>query len=283
MNYALDITNPKIKQAMENLGIDKDELIIKTINDLGGKNTREEIKQLRLDYYSKRLQETVKLIKDSLKSSVDKGKSEFSKTESFLSNFEAEKILTEKHSTEGKKIFLNEKNREVLMTALEEIKEEASPLPKKERPKSMIQPRSLKLTRLEQFKKNQQQNFVKIKNQEETQVRKALNESFNLPSKLKKNKDPRSLSISSKKPLQYSESEEEIINKLLKFEQKLEKSNELHQKQIDLKRQSLRSHYSTVRLDQSEAPQSEIIFKIIERSKVVTERKEKLSQQEKEK
>ena len=65
MNYALDITNPKIKQAMENLGIDKDELIIKTINELGGKNTREEIKQLRLDYYSKRLQETVKLIKDS--------------------------------------------------------------------------------------------------------------------------------------------------------------------------------------------------------------------------
>ena len=283
MSYALDINNQRVKQAMDNFGIDKEELLIKTINDFGSKGTRDEIKKLRYDYYSKRLEETVRQIKDSLRSNTIRIKDDNMKKETIMSE---DSISASQVLNENKRNFLNEKNKEILITALEEIKEELALIPKKERPRSMAQPRSNKFSRIEQLKKTQQQNFNKIKQIEEVKVRKALNDTSYLPRSVKsaiRSRELKSLNNSLRKSLNYSASEEEIVRKLNDYQEKIEKSKILHEQQINMKRGMVQSQISINKLDKASFNQDDIIFKIIERTKAVSERKKLHLDKQKEK
>jgi hypothetical protein len=275
MSYALDISNPKILQAMEAQGIEKEELMIKTLDDYGGKNIRDEIKLLRYEFYTRRLEENVKIIKEYLKTYNIRNKPNGKSVSESMPRDALESF--DKSSNENKKIFLNEKNKEVLITALEEIKEQITLASKKSRPKSMVQPRNLKLSKLEQLKKNQQENLNKIKHNEEIKVRKALSESYRFVKTAKsgvRNKEFKFLNNYTKKTLSCSESEEEIMQRLKKYEDKLEKSSQLHAKQLDLKIENVRSHQSTAKFDESIMPQNEILFRIIKKSQAASERKE---------
>lgn len=284
MSYALDANNARVKAALEKLGIDKEELLVKTINDFGNKATREEIKKLRYDYYSRRLEETVKAIKDTIKFSTSRTRAENFKSYTACTD-EGSSIhtLLEK-SSNHRKIFINDKNKETLITALEEIKETVTTVDKKERPKSMAQPRNLKPSRFEHYRKNQQENINRIREKEEVNARKALSQSLRFSHKIRtptKVKDQKLLHTRLKKPLSLSSSEVEIKEKLNKFEEKLEKSRILHEKQILMKRESARSQPSSIKMETAKS--DELIFKIIERTRAVSERKEKKVEELKEK
>lgn len=285
MNYALDITNSRIKAAMESFGIDKEELQLKSLSDFG-KSTREEIKQLRFEAYSRRLEDTVKLIKDSLRTYTIKAKEGSGKSESISS--EVGGSISE--FSDKKKVFLSEKNKEILITALEEIKEELIGVPEKERPKSMAHPRSNKSKKIEELKKIQQQNFDRIRNDEEIKVRKALSESTRFSRTIhsaNRTRDLKSISNSMKRSFNFSVSanvsEEEIAKKLRTFENKLERSRALHEKQLNMRKQQMQNFQSCLKLAKPQLPQEKMIFKIIERTSAVSERKKEkhLKQREK--
>ena len=286
MSYALDINNPRIKQAMENLGIDKDELQIKSPADFGGKNAREEVKHLWFESYSKRLEETVRLIRNSLRSGTARIKDDSLISPTVRSGSEC----SVKTASGNRKIFLSEKNKDILITALHEIKEEFTMEPQKERPRSMAHPRSLKASRIDQLKKNQQQNLDRIRNDEEVKVRKALSDSFTFARGIhsaRGNRDLKSMNNSMKKSINLSasgnNSEIEITNKLEKFENKLEKSRALHEKQINMRREHVKSYIATVSVERPLLPQEEIICRIMKRTSAASERKKEkyLKQREK--
>ena len=258
MSYALDINNQRVKAAMETLGVDKDELLLKPLSDFGHKSTREEIKQLRFSYYTRRLEETVQQIKDIIRSKTIKFRPDQTKSISITPEEEAEESMngTEESAPGEKKLFINEKNKETLITALEEIKEEKLMNERKERPKSMAQPRSVKMSRIEQFKKTQQINMAKIRDDEEIKVKNALSHSFRLarPSRsTPRNKDASNLLITDKKQGEIQNPELEIAEKLMKYEEKLEKSRILHEKQVLMKRESARSQQSDTKICPSSA------------------------------
>jgi hypothetical protein len=276
MNFALDINNPRIKSAMETLGIDKEELTLKTFNDFGAKGTRDEIKQLRFDSYSKRLEETVKLIKSTMQSKRSKTKDTTIRT-SYEDDFFEES--SSQPAEPEKKVFLNDRNKDVLITALESIKDFHIKPAKKERPKSMANPRSLKLSKIEQFKKNQQENYSRILNTQELQVRKALSQGVNSKPAAQTPKVKNTTS----KPL-HGTIELDVGEALAKLDEKIEKSRVLHEKQILMKKESARTQMSITRLAPFEEDhQNELIFKILEKTRAVSERREKRRQEVQEK
>jgi hypothetical protein len=282
MSYALDINNQRVKTAMENLGVDKEELLIKPLNDFGHKSTREEIKQLRFTYYNRRLEETVSQIKDLIRSKTIKFKPDQTKSISITPEEEAEESIKDTEETAPeKKFFINEKYKETLITALEEIKEITQKDARKERPKSTAQPRSAKMSRIEQFKKTQQINIAKIRGEEEVKVKNALSQSFGAarPSRsTPRSKEFGIFLITDKKLGETQNPELEIAEKLMKYEEKLEKSRILHEKQVLIKRESARSQHSDSKICPSPASNDNLIFKIIERSKVISQRKHQKNQ-----
>ncbi|OMJ89744.1 hypothetical protein SteCoe_8011 [Stentor coeruleus] len=284
MSYALDVNNQRVRVALEALGVDKEELLIKTINDFGHKGVREEIKQLRYDYYSRRLEETVKCIKEAIKSMATRAKADNHKSFTACTDDGTSIPTLSEKSLNDRKVFLNEKNKDTLLIALEEIKNSLTTIEKKERPKSMVRPRTTKAPRFDHFKKTQQENFTRIKETEERQARKALSQSFHLYHQNKaspKAKDPKVLTKTLKKTLSVSNSDVEINEKLYKYDEKIEKSRALHEKQILMKKESARNHPSATKLETLN--NDELIFKIIERTRAVSERKDKKVEKIKEK
>lgn len=280
MNYALDINNPRIKSAMDTLGIEKEELIVKTFNDFGAKGTRDEIKQLRFDYYTKRIEETVKLIKSVMQSKRSKTKDTTIKTSYEDESYEQE---SSQLLQPDKKIFMNERNKEVLITALHSIKDFHIKPESRVRPKSMANPRSAKLTKIEQFKKTQQENYSKILNMEEIKVRKALSQSFNSAKASASTPKSRNLNQTTPKPLHFP-IEPDVSEKLARFDEKLEKSRVLHEKQVLMKKESARMQQSIGRFGTiDEECKNEIIVKMIEKTRAVSERREKRKQEIQEK
>ena len=68
--YAIDITKPRIQKAMENLGIAEEELVLKTQDDFGAKESNEEIRKLRFNYYERKQSELVRQIKSFVKEDI---------------------------------------------------------------------------------------------------------------------------------------------------------------------------------------------------------------------
>ncbi|OMJ73568.1 hypothetical protein SteCoe_27697 [Stentor coeruleus] len=65
--YALDIKNPRILAVMHELGIAPEELEVKTLGDFSGLRITKEIQQMRFDFYTAQLKKTVADIKETLK------------------------------------------------------------------------------------------------------------------------------------------------------------------------------------------------------------------------
>lgn len=284
MSYALDVNNQRVRAALEILGIDKEELLIKTKDEFGHKGAREEIKQLRYDYYSRRLDETAKSIKEAIKSMATRAKVDNHKSFTACTEEGTSIPTLSGESLNNRKNFLNEKNKDTLLIALEEIKNSLTTTDKKERPKSMIRPRTTKAPRFEHFKKTQQENLTRIKESEEKQARKALSQTLKLYHKSKtsaKAKDPKFLNTTLKKTLSVSNSDVEINEKLHKYDEKIQKSRALHEKQILMKKESARNQPSATKLETLN--NDELIFKIIERTRAVSERKNKKMEKIKEK
>lgn len=80
--YAIDITKPRIQKAMANLGIEEDELLIKVPDDFGGKESTDEIRQMRFNYFERKQLELVRQIKSFVKDDILRNREKALKNES---------------------------------------------------------------------------------------------------------------------------------------------------------------------------------------------------------
>lgn len=65
--YALDMNNPRVEQALIELGIPRNELLVKTLEDFVEPRVEEEIAKLRFDFYERRLKDTVRKVKNEMR------------------------------------------------------------------------------------------------------------------------------------------------------------------------------------------------------------------------
>jgi hypothetical protein len=65
--YAIDVTNARVRDAMEVLGVEDSELEIKTPAAFAGPHVTADIQNLRYEYYTRKVAETVKQIKHRMK------------------------------------------------------------------------------------------------------------------------------------------------------------------------------------------------------------------------
>lgn len=68
--YAIDIFNPRVEKAMINLGIEEEELVLRVVEDFGGRDISNEIRQLRFNYFSRKQQELVRQIKSFIREDI---------------------------------------------------------------------------------------------------------------------------------------------------------------------------------------------------------------------
>jgi hypothetical protein len=67
MNYVIDITRPRTKLAMLALGIEPEELVLKSLDDFGGRGVNEDVQRLRFNYHSRKLKEVIRQINSYIK------------------------------------------------------------------------------------------------------------------------------------------------------------------------------------------------------------------------
>ena len=65
--YAIDVSNVRVRQAMDFLGIEDSELMVRTQADFAAAHVTPEIQNLRFEYYQKKLEETKRKIKHRMK------------------------------------------------------------------------------------------------------------------------------------------------------------------------------------------------------------------------
>ena len=204
---------------------------------------------------------------------------------SLKSSYEEE--LYEQESSQlaqlDKKGFISSRNKGVLITALNSIKDFHSRPETRPRPKSTANPHSAQFSKSEQFKKTQQENYSKILNSEELRVREALSQSFNSTRASARSQRPRKLSLAASKPLSLP-FEIDVGEKLARFDEKLEKSRIIHEKHLLMKVESARTQSINGRIETSDEDRgNELIIKLIERSRGVSERREERKKEVQEK
>ncbi|CAG9333913.1 unnamed protein product [Blepharisma stoltei] len=191
-NYAIDVTNNRVKQIMEEQGIEEDELLNKNLEDFADPRVTPEIQQLRFEYYTNKLKETVKRIRDILKDrtmTIIRRNSLPDLHQSHNSNSISTERTTPKfqdlaRAEEDRLNKLKEKQKKMLITTLsmlEKIDEVEKPIKNKRKSSSPIlsphdMNKSLKFKeKIESFKKIQEEKF-KEKKKEQMQKQKNLYE-----------------------------------------------------------------------------------------------------------
>ncbi|OMJ68076.1 hypothetical protein SteCoe_34575 [Stentor coeruleus] len=157
VSYALDIENQRIASAMLELGISKDELITKKLEDFAGFNVTPEIQKLRYEHYAKLLKNTVNEIRELLKkrhASMLPGEYKVTTTESVEEvTYESNKNISQELNR------FPPKQREILINTLTSF--DLIKLPKKEKPKALKQNKSEKNLDSVTNKKNYKEMFKK--------------------------------------------------------------------------------------------------------------------------
>ncbi|CAG9333737.1 unnamed protein product [Blepharisma stoltei] len=162
-DYALDIGNPLIKYAMNQLGIKEDELLQLEFSDFYEKGVNEDVQKIRYEHHIKKLQETVRLIKTFIRE--ERGR----KPESYFDRHNTSSSPQSSMDT-SKRITDSEKGKE---KCIEIINNALSEIERTEKYKSATEK---KLKSAQQVKKRLKEDFSKKKNkQDEFKVLQKLN------------------------------------------------------------------------------------------------------------
>ena len=68
--YVLDVQKPRIQKAMLSLGIGTEELLEKTPDDFSGRDVKDEIRNLRYNFFIRKQQELIRQIKAFAKEDI---------------------------------------------------------------------------------------------------------------------------------------------------------------------------------------------------------------------
>ncbi|CAG9335296.1 unnamed protein product [Blepharisma stoltei] len=288
--YAIDINNHKISAAMKILGIDPSELIQLSYDDFYERNADEDIQKLRYDHYIKKLNDTVKLIKNKIKESRGWSLDKVSKETKF--HIFSPEPLNKSFNFEK----LKEKHKEIICNALNDYEREIQARENKEKKlkkawniKEKLQEKEIKLrkSKLNKFVDVQKRNIEDIKRKEQNSLLEALKSESSSPVI---RKSPDSLLGSRKinsvngrrsdtkllKTKSGDISEEEIEEQLTSIYKKIEKSKGMHDELINRKKSQISRKHSEInvkKFENSDLEAIETAIKLISRHKKATERR----------
>ena len=271
MSYLVEIDNPSIKWAMDSLGIKPEEMIKKNLEDFAEKNLAKEIQFIRFEFHKRQINKTLEIIKEMIKNKQSKAE-EFNNTQNMN---EEPKVK--------KKSYINIKDKKLIMHAIESSKFEINNLTPINKKKS----KSNKKINL--FEQRQRETFKKLTLEQKINQSNALT-LFNSDSIIKKPHHQNFENLKTHTALSHHSLFDEVIHsdiddKLLNIEEKLEKSRKIHNDFLDKKREiaKITEKPKKKRNNSKDDIQIQTLHNIIKKQNELTIRKERKSQQDREK
>lgn len=238
MSFAIDVENPRVQQSLLLLGIQEEDLLIKTLESFNCKETPEHIQQLRYSYYVKKQEDLVKQIKSHIKQTIlkeiqlkslnpTKLSQSTPKTSSTPDPIERLSRIKEKHKEKIEKTMKSIQDSFYGLQAIQKKLNEGESLRARLRSENLN-----KLAKNQENKEKQLENLMNLKITERNKWKNKRNLSSITPrmSISKKVSSRKSLSAKS------SESQEDIQNFMEKYQEKMKKHEEIYQQNIEKKR-----------------------------------------------
>lgn len=223
MSYIVDITQENIKQAMSYLGIYSDELLLKGIDDYSEKDAPPEVKRLRFKFIRRKQKELARRINEYLSELYMKQLKHTSKASETIHDPQFTRKtpsptlkVKQKHKELIEKYLANVQNNIKTTKNLETKLKQGEKL-RKQLKNSLFNKRKSKVLALE---------TRKIEN---SQARSATTVKQRHVSEFQESLTPKAIiqSFSNKRPRRNSENQDEqIANRIQKFEEKMEKSEQ---------------------------------------------------------
>lgn len=244
MSYAIDITRARTKLAMLTLGIEPEELLLKSFEDFASRGISEEVQKLRYNYYSRKLQEVVRQINAHIREETMRRLQTnlaSPKTQVFLtqlSTCEEEEVdeVAEIKKREQKKLKKNFKTLNDSILIGQEIEKRLRLSDEvRERVRSEIVEKRMKM---QKFKDKQQENWAKIQNELNKKSKKYKPGRPDEGRKSEKPKVGEGFSKYSKTLTEFNESDEEVEMKMTQFDDKMLRSQRLYEKCVQQKKEA---------------------------------------------
>ena len=268
---------------MQALGIESDELLLKSIEDFAGRGVNAEVQQLRYSYYTRKLKEVIRQLnsyirEEAMRRMQNLGNSPNSPQQLFLT----EEPMPEETVDEIAEIKLREKHK--IIESLRETNDaihNSIAIEKrlqmgrdaKERVQSELISKRMKL---QKFKEKQLENISKIRRDQEKKARTYVAQHLTPRRDRVSSVDPTYQSYS-RTLTDFHESDEEIDSKISQLDQKMQRSQRNYERYIQQKREAasklLEKNASHIVNDRSSELDVERIYKMIEKQKQVEARR----------
>ena len=275
MSYLIDIENPAIEWAMENLGIKEEEVLQKKLSDFAEDEVPREVQVIRFGFYKRNIEKTRKLIYEMAK---------LYDTEGFPIVRTPKTNISAMGESSRQKSYINVKDKELIYHAIEAANFEVKSLTPVAKGYS-----DRRKTRFADIK--QKDTFRRITTEQNLAYSKALSNIATPKNEIQRHESSDYIRIHKCTPYHESLEDREdtlsnISDKLLNFQEKFEKSAAIHQDYINKKRESAKSANSVERLKKEtkslERQHGKMLEKIIKKQEIVEKRKLKSFQQSKE-
>jgi hypothetical protein len=280
MNYAIDITRPRAKLAMLALGIQPQELILKSLEDFNGRNISLDVQQLRYNYYTRKLKEVIRQINSYIreealrKMQTNVSKSPQSPPSTFITQNIEEVVdeIAEIKSKQKNKILdsFNYINNGISSHIAIEKRLQMGREAKARVQSELTRNR----TKLQKYKERQLENFSRIKEAEETKAN-----TYRYYSITPKKHKFSSVDVSaqhSRTFTEFNDNDTQIDEKMTQIDEKMERSKRIYDKSIQRKREAasrlLEKTINHARHDSADLDY-ERISKMIEKQKQVQARR----------
>ena len=279
MSHIVDINRGKIKEAIADLGINPDLLIIKTLEDFIEDDITVEVARIRFGYYTRKQQELANMIAKQINKSQPRIKINcLSKANTFMTQASDQKV---RNNTEGLDE-IKERQKKRLVKSLKEIEKtflNALEIDKKielsrEAKQKALSTKSTRKNIFEQLKLKQMENLKIIRKAE-------AGKSIKIPrlgSLTPMAHRNFSGDFSTKDEGIAESSEKELHEKIKKIEEKMKKSQALHDMQINKKKEAAVKLLGRVprNRERSLDNESEKIIRLISKHEANKERRQNL-------
>lgn len=294
MSFAIDISNPRIQNAMMNLGIEYDELVKAEIDDFYEKDAADEIVEMRFNYFNRKQQELIRKLKEFARETLvreleSKKKEEFSRSEGrknskiFETSFEAEiEKVREKHR---KKISLTRLDMQKNYAELRNIKEKLNlgEIAREKNKEKVLEQRE----KMQKFKEKQLENLSKLKINERKNAKNAR-KCYSITPNRSIIRQKLSKSFYADTRDESSTIDDDIGLKILKYEEKMNKSRMIYTKNMESKRKAaqkliLRAEItSNIMKSKKQSAEEETLSKLIIKTNLAAQRRQNLLQEKNE-
>jgi DNA repair exonuclease SbcCD ATPase subunit len=242
MSYAIDVTHERVKSAMLILGIEENELLTKTLEDFAEKSINSDVRSLRYSFFNRKQQELVRQIKAHIRAEVMRSH-ELRSTSNVAEDLSDVLDTSTKQDDQIEKIKkrhheLLEKHLARVKDSIKDIRALEAKLKQGQRLRETVRMSvSRQKQRMHELKAKQQENIHKVMIGTDKISLSSIHNRGDLatPSKQK------CLKIASCSPISTAKretSEIEISKKIKNFEDKMEKSKELHLELIQNKKEA---------------------------------------------